>query len=271
MKPTKLHYPLGFSAPTLFPPPSTPHRHLNRKTKNIDFRYTFIKVLGLGREGIASIYHDSLRAHLQQLGAGNGKWPAEIPATLYFANSNALGEFEVRREERREIRRFIYAMDYFWVDGWMAGWEELLKHCGMSPSELDMVYRRRFRGVLMALREMHRAGYTHDDVKMDNIFISATNSFLLGDLGNVREHEHVYHAREDIHTEAIDYSQGDTQCAVRSYLSFLRLACGERRCFDSEFHARQEEWSRFYWRYKKMGATACEMLLRIRFGQKDKV
>jgi len=203
MKPTKFHYPPGLSPLILFPPPPTPHRHFDRRTKNIDSRYTFIKVLGLGREGSASVYHDSLSGkkvvikgffqgvrknplpvHLQKLG-GDGKWPAEIPATLYFANANAPGEFETGREERRGKGGFIYAVDYFWVDSWLGGSEwrlvtpflrfgtletlaELLKQRGMSPSELDMVYRRRFRGVLVALREMHQAGYVCTHTSREN-------------------------------------------------------------------------------------------------------
>lgn len=101
---------------------------------------------------------------------------------------------------------------------------------------------------------------THDDVKMDNIFISPTNSFLLGDLGNVREHAHDLHTLKDIHTGAKDYRVGDTQRAIRTYLTFLRVSCGDKRWFDYEFGARREEWSKFYWRCKDSNATAKELL-----------
>ncbi|CCX30017.1 Similar to Serine/threonine-protein kinase WNK2; acc. no. Q3UH66 [Pyronema omphalodes CBS 100304] len=209
--------------------------------------------------------------------SSDGKWPAEIPATLYFANSNAPGEFEAGLEEKRRKGGFIYAIDYFWVDGWLGGggWRlvtpfltsgtletlaGLVRHCKMTPKELDLLYRKRFRGVLEALKEMHDIGYTHDDVKMDNIFISPTNSFLLGDLGNVREHAHDLHTLKDIHTGAKDYRVGDTQRAIRTYLTFLRVSCGDKRWFDYEFGARREEWSKFYWRCKDSNATAKELL-----------
>ncbi|KAA8909838.1 hypothetical protein FN846DRAFT_766231, partial [Sphaerosporella brunnea] len=193
------------------------------------------------------------------------RWPAEIPATLYFANVDAPGEFSLGTDERRRRNGgFIYALDYFWVkDG---GWRlvtpflkrgtletlaELVRKKALSPSEVDAVYRRRFREVVEALAKMHERGFSHDDVKMDNIFVADTGAFLLGDLGNVREHGHCYHSHTpDVHTGLADYSQGDTERAVRSYLSFLRSACADSTVFDREFRAKDEGWARFYWRYK---------------------
>lgn len=148
----------------------------------------------MGCEGATSVYHDlisgndvvikeffrgvrknPLPEHLGHM-SSDGKWPAEIPATLYFANSNAPGEFEAGLEEKRRKGGFIYAIDYFWVDGWLGGggWRlvtpfltsgtletlaGLVRHCKMTPKELDLLYRKRFRGVLEALKEMHDIGY----------------------------------------------------------------------------------------------------------------
>ncbi|KAI5855519.1 hypothetical protein BZA05DRAFT_319208, partial [Tricharina praecox] len=183
-------------------------------------------------------------------------WPAEIPASLYFSpghGENGMG-------------RFMRVVDYFWVDSpaWRgSGWRlvtpflksgtletlaGLVHMCGLSPEDVDGIYRRRFRGVLMALKEMHTRGYTHDDVKTDNIFVAENGEFLLGDLGNVREHEHGYHSHApDMHTGHKDYRQGDTERAVRSYLTFLRFACGDQRVFDRDFREMRAEWSEFFW------------------------
>lgn len=92
-------------------------------------------------------------------------------------------------------------------------------------------------------------------MKLDNIFISPTNSFLLGDLGNVREHGHEFHL-----SHRCDFQRNDVERAIRSYLTFLRLASGERAWFDQEFHAGNAEWSDFYWRYKCNPKSAKELL-----------
>jgi hypothetical protein len=293
MAPTQFHLPADVPAHVIFPVPEEPHRTLDRKTKNIDSRYEFLRPLGLGCEGRAKIYLDRsyggrcvvikeffagvrqnplpshLHAHFMVR-----EWPAEIPATLYFANEDAPGEFESGLDHRRKGGGFIYAVDYFWVHnhGWrlvtpflwrgtLETLADLVRWRGLTPAEVDAVYRRRFRGVVEALAQMHARGFSHDDVKMDNIFVSEAGAFLLGDLGNVREHAHSFHMHEpDMHTGAADYTLGDTERAVKSYLSFLRLACRDSAVFDRQFRERDEEWSRFFWRYKGAKYTARELL-----------
>jgi hypothetical protein len=291
MAPTQFH--LG-DPHVLFPAPETPHRTTDRRTKNIDSRYEFLRPLGLGCEGCTSVYRDHahggrpvvikeffagvrqnpLPSHLAAHFAGKEWWPAEIPATLYFGNWDAPGEFEAGVDHRRKLGGLTYAVDYFWIEdyGWMLvtpflrcgtleTLAELVRRRGLTPTEVDGVYRRRFRGVLEALAKMHEHGFSHDDVKMDNIFVSETGAFLLGDLGNVREHEHSFHVHTpDIHTGLADYRQGDTERAVRSYFSFLRVACRDSRVFDRQFRESDEEWNHFFWRYKRARYTARELL-----------
>lgn len=119
---------------------------------------------------------------------GRGSWPSEIPATLYFAGLNATAGESAGKDEGG----FVYAVDYFWAkrglgSGWAlpgmemgksgegsGGWKlvtpflaagtletlaEMVKYLGMRPEEVDGMFRRRYRGVLKGLAEMHEAGY----------------------------------------------------------------------------------------------------------------
>ncbi|TGZ76622.1 hypothetical protein EX30DRAFT_389926 [Ascodesmis nigricans] len=311
------HLPLS----TIFPAPAKPFRRLQGTTNpNIDDRYEFIKPLGNGCEGCTAIYRDThrgnqlvviksffqgvrtnplpehLRTHFRGEGSWNprGRWPSEIPSTLYFTSINAPGEFHMRDDGRRLNGGFVYALDYFWVEEGVGGWwwpgggmrhagrgwrlvtpflsygtletlAALLRKRGCAPDEVDRVYRRRYRGILEALAMMHEAGYTHDDVKLDNIFISPTNTFLLGDLGNVREHDHAFHHSSIAHSSSSilppsppsasllpsppgllpppttaakqQQTQGiaDVTHAIRTYLTFLRLSSGRQEWFDDVF------------------------------------
>lgn len=99
----------------------------------------------------------------------------------------------------------------------------------------------------------------HDDVKLDNIFISPTSSFLLGDLGNVREHAHSFHLTST-HLPHRDFARDDVDRAVRSYLTFLRACSGDQIWFDREFSRGVMDWSDFWWRYKANPMTARKLL-----------
>ena len=290
----------------LFPQPRKPFRTLHT-TGDIDARYIFERPLSYGCEGETSIYTDTslggappsnqvviktfhtntrtnpLPEHLIP-GFDTESWPSEIPATLYFANSRCPAAFSAGDDKCRTGAGFMYATDYFVIStpngkewrlvtpytekGTLEILAALLKHRGMRPGVLDRIYRSRFRGILEALHEMHDAGYCHDDVKMENIFVSSTNAFLLGDLGNVREHNHEFHTNVDPSA----FRRADAERAVCSYMAFLRAASGEIGWFDAAFEKRDEEWSRFYWRYRerKVPMTTGELLREEEFWAEEK-
>ena len=130
-------------------------------------------------------------------------------------------------------------------------------HLRPTISKLDSEYRPALHGVLVALNRLHSEGYCHDDVKPDNIFLGNDHAaqWLLGDLGNVRDAGHAYHATVDytIRNHWSDCKSDDVRRLLKSYLSFLRDASvrdGNSVVFDYElYYVRNAPWARLYWAF----------------------
>ena len=55
-----------------------------------------------------------------------------------------------------------------------------------TPQKLDKTLRPVLEATLENLRPLHKAGYCHDNIKPENIFVADTKHWLLGALGSVR-------------------------------------------------------------------------------------
>ncbi|KAF2757021.1 hypothetical protein EJ05DRAFT_487017 [Pseudovirgaria hyperparasitica] len=60
----------------------------------------------------------------------------------------------------------------------------------VSLASLDQAWRPSFNKLLSTLATLHDAGYCHDDIKPDNVYIANATHWLLGDYGNLREINH---------------------------------------------------------------------------------
>ncbi|KAF8433446.1 hypothetical protein BGX38DRAFT_203544 [Terfezia claveryi] len=206
-------------------------------------------------------------------------WPVEIPATLWFGRSgrgenglvSALDYFYVKN--RFFGKHWLLVMPYY-EDGTVDDLAFLVSRLGLRPYEVDAAYRRDFLRFLETLGRMHEDGYCHDDIKTDNIFLSATTprppsslsnsttmamSWLVSDLGNVRERSHIWHyarpgpARPPLKLDSrADCRVVDTTRALKSYISFLTQATGDslrEEEFDWEFYRGRRGWSWVYWQF----------------------
>jgi serine/threonine protein kinase len=130
----------------------------------------------------------------------------------------------------------------------------------LSIRTLDLRFRPRFDEMLVVLEELHSRGLCHDDLKLDNIFVDESSteengSWLLGDLGNVRETSHPYHfSRIWTHSnkQLPDCRANDALRATKTYLHFLRHAIDSSRNtrsgFDKAVLEAREPWARLLWR-----------------------
>ncbi|KAI5803585.1 hypothetical protein DFH27DRAFT_610638 [Peziza echinospora] len=197
-------------------------------------------------------------------------WPTEIPGTLWFTGKR--GE-KIGTDDTTAERAYVEVLDYFylknrWVknnwqlvmpyyeDGTIDGLAKLIRHLGLRPEEVDRVYRDNFLEYMDSLRRIHVEGYCHDDIKVDNIFVSRTHNgttWLVSDIGNIREFNHAHHASYGTNCRV-----SDVENALRTYVWFLRLASGGKRSasrqkyYDEEFYRGRKSWSWVYWEWKSL-------------------
>jgi len=130
---------------------------------------------------------------------------------------------------------------------------------------LDVRFRPRFDELLGALQVLHKKGLCHDDLKLDNVFVAQPSmehdgEWLLGDLGNVRELSHPYHASRiwtHSNKQLPDCRANDALRATKTYLQFLRHAVSSSRStrsgFDKALLEAREPWTRILWRANGAG------------------
>jgi hypothetical protein len=200
------------------------------------------------------------------------RWPTEIPASLIAGTEQ--GFLPVKDIL---FARYSPGQEAQWhlVTPFMKGGtlQTHAKSVSQSRSDgevsirtLDIRFRPRFEELLTELQLLHSRGLCHNDVKPDNIFIAgsstdADGSWLLGDLGNVRELSHPYHtSRLWTHSngQLPDCRGNDALRAIKTYLQFLRHAGDSSTRATSEFdHAlleAQEPWARLLWHADGAGA-----------------
>lgn len=147
---------------------------------------------------------------------------------------------------------------------------------------LDVRFRPRFGELLGALRVLHSRGLCHDDLKLDNVFVAQPSGehdgkWLLGDLGNVRELSHPYHASKIwtlSNKQLPDCRANDALRATKTYQQFLRHAVSNSRStesgFDKALLEAREPWARILWRAHGAGNNLrAENVLKWSTGDED--
>jgi len=134
-----------------------------------------------------------------------------------------------------------------------------------SIHTLDVRFRPRFDELLVALEVLHNRGLCHDDLKLDNVFVDEPSteedgSWLLGDLGNVREISHPYHSSRiwtHSNKQLPDCRANDALRATKTYLQFLHHAVDSSRStrsgFDKALLEARQPWARLLWRAQEAG------------------
>jgi serine/threonine protein kinase len=129
----------------------------------------------------------------------------------------------------------------------------------LSIRTLDIRFRPRLDELLSVLEALHSKGLCHDDLKLDNIFVDEPSteedgSWLLGDLGNVRETSHPYHFSRIwtySNKQLPDCRANDALRMTKTYLQFLRHAVDSSRNtrsgFDKALLEAKEPWARLLW------------------------
>lgn len=257
--------------------PDVPLRHFNGS--HIDDRYRRIRALTDGKEGHVQLYVDTLRGSNVSVVVKTISTPSrnELPSTLHSAFSSITHSWPSEIEATlalgaRTIKGRSYVIpvyDYFILEdstyspsrwtwslvtelvagGTISDLAHQLHSDSMSVKEIDATYHGAFDMLLSGLHSLHEAGYCHDDVKPANIFVNNPQTWLLGDLGNVREAEHGYHRTGDWRRrdQLVDCRENDLRRAAKSYMCFLREASRDKAEFDSLFLSGQESWSKLYW------------------------
>jgi serine/threonine protein kinase len=182
------------------------------------------------------------------------RWPNEIEANWLLApvlgqDDNMLVPLEDFFILQPSEDEWVWAMVTPFIEGGtLSHAASRIKKSSKTPDELDKVYRLHLHGLLEALSDLHDLGYCHDDVKSDNILVSSDDTWLLGDLGNVRHVSHPLHqtgswARRN---QWADCRLNDVRRLLKTYVAFLREASVDRDAFDVAFLAQESPWSRLY-------------------------
>ncbi|KAG6367773.1 hypothetical protein INS49_001968 [Diaporthe citri] len=236
------------------------------------------------------------------------RWPPEVPISILLGGLSE--QHDAAIPDRTD---FLPVYDYFLLptgDGTPGQWHLVtpfletgtLEHLArrvqnestlQTADDVDMRYRPSFSRLLKALSTMHSQQLCHDDIKMDNIFVtdsaqpsgntSSTPSekeahWLLGDLGNARQPNHSYHSSllwAHDNGQNTDCRVNDVVRLLKSYLLFLQAAvtAGDSgNAFNAAFLAASARWSRLYWytinsaRGQLDGAIAARQILAMSTG-----
>lgn len=278
--------------------------HLSAGDQHAERRYLLQnrghwKSLGSGYEGDTFAYNGSVikifrpgRSPLRNCVpdvSPNIQWPPEIPVSLLLGG--------LRRQQDHASTGsaqsgFLPVLDYFllpapgnshpgeWYlvtpflkSGTLEHLAKRLQHGDhpLGPEEVDARFRPSFNRLLRTLDVMHTEhDLCHDDIKMDNIFITSqmvpaeatvnTSSrlaheedanWLIADLGNARQPSHSYHssllwARDN--DQHADCRVNDVVRLVKSYMFFLQSASSARKdAFNEPFLTASAPWSQLYW------------------------
>lgn len=258
------------------------------------------KKLGSGYEGDTYAFEDAVikvfrtgRSPLRNCLPGSAPkiaWPPEIPASLLLGG---LQPSQERSDVVPDQTDFVPVMDYFFIpasaahevgewylvtpflrSGTLEHLAERLRGSGRSltPEEVDARFRPSFDRLLQSLDHMHsNHGLCHDDIKLDNIFVTHFTSsaaddsgihsaqdyledshWVLADLGNARQPSHQYHSSllwTHDNGQHADCRVNDVVRLVKTYVMFLQsvVAATESVRFGEAFLDGSSPWSQLYW------------------------
>lgn len=278
--------------------------HLSAEDQHAERRYllqnrSHWKSLGSGYEGDTFTYNGSV---IKVFRPGRSplrncvpdvlpmiQWPPEIPVSLL------LGGFRHQQDHvstGSAQSGFLPVLDYFLIptsgethpgewylvtpflkSGTLEHLARRLQHDdhSLGPEEVDARFRPSFNRLLRALDLMHTEyDLCHDDIKMDNIFVTTQMAsaettvnkssrpaheedatWLIADLGNARQPSHSYHSSllwVHDNGQHPDCRVNDVVRLVKSYMLFLQSASSPRRdTFNKPFLTASAPWSQLYW------------------------
>lgn len=233
------------------------------------------KKLGAGWEGTTYTYNDVViktftpgRSPFRNCAQRNTslRWPTEIPASTLLGNGGD-GRDVLTTSNDTTPGRFLPVKTAFFAatssdagpewhlvtpfarHGTLKTLSSKVRQQDLDVRTLDSRYREKFHDLLRSLQVLHEAGYCHDDIKIDNVFVGDSDEWILGDLGNVRELNHPYHAsRIWLDNDQLrDCRSNDVIRALKSYLSFLRGSLADTQGLDDDLFSRRDSLSKLFW------------------------
>jgi serine/threonine protein kinase len=234
------------------------------------------KKLGAGCEGTTYTFNDNViktftpgRSPFRNCAPryAGSRWPAEIPASIMFGNGNKdVNNTSLLHQSARKIR-FLPVKAAFYAtvrpgaapewhlvtplarNGTLQSFSKKLRTQKLGFSVVDTRYRDNFHDLLQSLQGLHNAGFCHDDIKPDNIFIGEEGEWILGDLGNLRQISHPYHESRlwSDNQQLRDCRANDILRALKTYILFLRSASFDVGTLDEELLLRRGPLSEIFW------------------------
>lgn len=234
------------------------------------------KKLGAGCEGTTYTFNDNV---IKTFTAGRSpfrncapryagsRWPAEIPASILFGNGNKdVNNTSMLYPSARKIR-FLPVKAAFYAtvspeaapewhlvtpfarNGTLQSLSKKLRTQKLVFNVVDTRYRDNFHDLLQSLQGLHNAGFCHDDIKPDNIFVGEEGEWILGDLGNLRQISHPYHESRlwSDNQQLRDCRANDVLRALKTYILFLRGASFDVGTLDEELLLRRGPLSEIFW------------------------
>lgn len=206
------------------------------------------------------------------------RWPTEIAASLILGGM-------AQTDSTSEDMDFLPVTDYFIspeTEDEPPRWHfltpllrsgslvKLASHLRRSKHtytarELDIIFRPSMERLLNTLNRTHvQHSLCHDDVKLDNVFLSGSRalddvesldeakSWVLADLGNIRQLDHAYHSsmlwNQGDNNNLPDCRENDVWRLVKTYMQFLRAAVDDVATFDDQFFHSIQPWAQLFWK-----------------------
>ncbi|KAF1967736.1 hypothetical protein BU23DRAFT_583653 [Bimuria novae-zelandiae CBS 107.79] len=188
------------------------------------------KKLGAGWEGTTYTYNGVViktftpgRRPFRNCAPRNtsSRWPTEIPASTLLGN-NATGRSNASSKSKDTLQgRFLPVRTAFYATtdpDALLEWHLVTPFApqGIGLRALDARYRGKFHDLLDSLQALYEAGFCHDDIKLDNVFLR-------------------------------DCRANDSIRALKSYILFLRSASADADLLDKKLFLRQAPLSRLFW------------------------